>query len=224
MSKSVPNTNIPRRGVLLVVSSPSGAGKTTLTRRLMAEDDQISLSISVTTRKPRRGEENGVDYHFISKSEFDTLRDGGKLLESATVFENSYGTPRGPVELELQAGRDVLFDIDWQGAQQIRAAMPEDYLSVFILPPSGRVLYERLVHRAQDSHEIIGRRMAGAAREISHWNEYGTVIINDDLDQAYGEICAVLKAGRLARHRRHSALSAHVEGLMAQLRDVMGED
>lgn len=214
---------LARRGVMLVVSSPSGAGKTTLTRRLMAEDKNISLSISVTTRKARPGEVDGSDYHFISRGKFAAMRDAGELLESAEVFDHFYGTPRAPVERELEAGADVLFDIDWQGAQQIRAAMPDDLLSLFILPPSGRALYERLVSRAQDSHEVIGRRMEGAAREISHWDEYDYVIINDDLDVAYGEICAVLKAGRLARHRRQAALKAHVAGLDRQLREVMGE-
>ncbi|VAW14487.1 Guanylate kinase [hydrothermal vent metagenome] len=208
---------------MLVVSSPSGAGKTTLTRRLMAQDNEISLSISVTTREARPGEVDGSDYHFISPDKFAVMRDGGELLESAEVFDHFYGTPRGPVERELEAGRDVLFDIDWQGAQQIRAAMPDDLLSLFILPPSGRALYERLVQRAQDSHEVIGRRMEGAAREISHWDEYDFVIINDDLDEAYAEICAVLKAGRLARHRRGRALQDHVAELDRQLKDVMGQ-
>ncbi|MFV2092932.1 MAG: guanylate kinase [Hyphomicrobiales bacterium] len=206
---------------MLVVSSPSGAGKTTLTSRLMAEDKMITLSVSVTTRQARPGEVDGSDYHFISTEEFTAMRSAGDLLESAQVFEHFYGTPRAPVLAELEAGRDVLFDIDWQGAQQIRAAMAEDFLSLFILPPSGRALYQRLVNRAQDSHEVIGRRMAGAAREISHWDEYDYVIINDDLDTAYQEICVVLQAGRLARHRRRAALTDHVAGLERQLRDVM---
>ena len=207
---------------MLVVSSPSGAGKTTLTRRLMQEDNNIALSISVTTRKPREGEVDGTDYHFISKEKFLVMRDQGELLESAEVFDNFYGTPRAPVEHELENGRDVLFDIDWQGAQQIRAAMEADFLSLFILPPSGRALYERLVNRAQDTHEIIGRRMAGAEGEISHWAEYDYVIVNDDLDTAYKEICAVLRAGRLIRHRRQAALKAHVEKLRNELKQVMG--
>lgn len=223
MSDAAGNGALLRRGVMLVVSSPSGAGKTTLTRRLMVEDDEISLSISVTTRAPRPGETDGTDYFFISENKFINMRDTGELLESAEVFGHFYGTPRGPVEAQLDAGRDVLFDIDWQGAQQIRDAMPSDFLSLFILPPSGRALYERLVHRAQDSHDVIGRRMAGAATEISHWDEYDYVIVNDDLDTAYMEVCAVLRAGRLARHRRQDALAELVDGLDRQLRDVMGQ-
>lgn len=207
---------------MLVVSSPSGAGKTTLTRRLMEEDGNITLSVSVTTRKPRDGETDGTDYHFISKEKFLVMREQGELLESAEVFDNYYGTPRAPVEHELENGRDVLFDIDWQGAQQIRQAMETDFLSLFILPPSGRALYERLVNRAQDTHEVIGRRMAGAAAEISHWGEYDYVIVNDDLDTAYREICAVLNAGRLVRQRRQTALAAHVERLGKELKQVMG--
>ncbi len=224
MSEAEDISGLARRGMVLVVSSPSGAGKTTLTRRLMAEDQMISLSVSVTTRKARPGEVDGSDYHFISKEKFIAMRGAGELLESATVFDHFYGTPRAPVLAELDAGRDVLFDIDWQGAQQIRAAMADDFLSLFILPPSGRALYQRLVARAQDSHETIGRRMAGAAQEISHWDEYDYVIINDDIDTAFKDICAVLKAGRLARHRRRAALKAHIAGLKRQLKDVMGGD
>jgi len=223
LSEAEEFSGLARRGVVLVVSSPSGAGKTTLTRRLMAEDPMISLSVSVTTRKARPGEVDGSDYHFITAEEFQAMRKAGDLLESATVFDNFYGTPKAPVLTELEAGRDVLFDIDWQGAQQIRAAMSDDFLSLFILPPSGRALYQRLVARAQDSHDVIGRRMEGAAREISHWDEYDYVIINDDIDTAFSEIRAVLKAGRLARRRRRPALKTHVAGLDRQLKDVMGE-
>lgn len=222
MSERTPRVSIDRRGLMLVVSSPSGAGKTTLTRRLMAEDSNIELSISVTTRKARPGEVEGKDYYFVDAPTFARMQAAGELLESADVFAHQYGSPRGPVEKALEAGRDVLFDIDWQGAQQIRAAMPDDVLSLFILPPSGRDLYQRLVSRAQDSHETIGRRMDGAAREISHWAEYDYVIVNDDLDAAYGELRAVLTAGRLTRRRRSTALSAHVTRLESELKDVRG--
>jgi guanylate kinase len=195
-------TLIPRRGLLLVMSSPSGAGKTTLSRRLLASDPNIAMSVSVTTRAPRPGEVNGKDYHFITHEEFARLRDRGDLLEYAEVFGNFYGTPKRPVTEALQAGRDVLFDIDWQGTQQLGAAMGEDLVRIFILPPSAEELRERLIGRAQDSASTVAKRMAKAADEISHWPEYDYVIVNDNIDTASAEIEAILRAERLRRRRR----------------------
>jgi guanylate kinase len=195
-------TLIARRGLLLVMSSPSGAGKTTLSRRLLAADPNIAMSISVTTRAPRPGEVNGKDYHFITHEEFARLRDRGDLLEYAEVFGNFYGTPKRPVTEALQAGRDVLFDIDWQGTQQLGAAMGEDLVRIFILPPTAEELRERLIGRAQDSASTVAKRMAKAADEISHWPEYDYVIVNEDIDTASAEIEAILRAERLRRRRR----------------------
>ncbi len=195
-------TEIPRRGLLLVMSSPSGAGKTTLSRRLLAADQSIAISVSVTTRAPRPGEVNGRDYHFITQEEFARLRDRGDLLEYAQVFGNFYGTPKRPVMEALQAGHDVLFDIDWQGTQQLAQAMPEDLVRIFILPPSAEELRERLIGRAQDSAATVAKRMAKAADEISHWPEYDYVVINEDLNLASEEVFAILRAERLKRRRR----------------------
>lgn len=195
-------TVIPRRGLLLVMSSPSGAGKTTLSRRLLAADANITMSVSVTTRAPRPGEVDGTDYHFITHEEFGRLRDRGELLEYAEVFGNFYGTPKQPVVEALQAGRDVLFDIDWQGTQQLGATMEEDLVRIFILPPSSDELRDRLIGRAQDSSATVAKRMAKAADEISHWPEYDYVIVNEDLDLASAEIEAILRAERLRRRRR----------------------
>ena len=202
MKMTRPPTIIPRRGLLLVMSSPSGAGKTTLSRRLLASDPNIAMSVSVTTRAPRPGEVNGKDYHFITQEEFARLRDRGDLLEYAEVFGNFYGTPKRPVTEALQAGRDVLFDIDWQGTQQLGAAMGEDLVRIFILPPTAEELRERLIGRAQDSASTVAKRMAKAADEISHWPEYDYVIVNEDLDTASAEIEAILRAERLRRRRR----------------------
>ena len=195
-------TDIARRGLLLVMSSPSGAGKTTLSRRLLAADPSIAMSVSVTTRAPRPGEVNGRDYHFITQEDFARLRDRGDLLEYAEVFGNFYGTPKRPVMEALQSGRDVLFDIDWQGTQQLAQAMEEDLVRIFILPPSAEELRERLIGRAQDSASTVARRMAKAADEISHWPEYDYVIVNDDIDASDAEITAILRAERLRRRRR----------------------
>ena len=195
-------TDIARRGLLLVMSSPSGAGKTTLSRRLLAADSNIAMSVSVTTRAPRPGEVDGKDYHFITQEDFARLRDRGELLEYAEVFGNFYGTPKRPVMEALQAGRDVLFDIDWQGTQQLGAAMGADLVRIFILPPSADELHERLIGRAQDSASTVAKRMAKAADEISHWPEYDYVIVNDNIDTANAEIEAILRAERLRRHRR----------------------
>ncbi len=193
---------IPRRGLLLVMSSPSGAGKSTLSRRLLAADRNITMSVSVTTRQPRPGEVDGKDYHFIRKERFASLRDGNELLEYAEVFGNFYGTPRKPVEEALAKGRDVLFDIDWQGTQQLAQAMEDDLVRIFILPPSAEELRERLIRRAQDSATVVAKRMAEASREISHWPEYDYVIVNDDIDAADRQIAAILTAERLRRRRR----------------------
>ena len=195
-------TDIPRRGLLLVMSSPSGAGKTTLSRRLLAADSNITMSVSVTTRQPRPGEVDGKDYHFITHEAFGRLRDQADLLEYAEVFGNFYGTPKQPVVDALQAGRDVLFDIDWQGTQQLGATMEEDLVRIFILPPSADELRDRLIGRAQDSASTVAKRMAKAADEISHWPEYDYVIVNENIDVADLEIEAILRAERLKRRRR----------------------
>ncbi len=194
--------DIPRRGLLLVMSSPSGAGKTTLSRRLLDSDRNFTMSVSVTTRPPRPGEVDGKDYHFIDKSAFARLRDGNGLLEYAEVFGNFYGSPRKPVEEALGRGRDVLFDIDWQGTQQLAQAMEDDLVRIFILPPSAEELRLRLIRRAQDSASTVAKRMAQAAGEISHWPEYDYVIVNEDLDAASRQIGAIIMAERLRRKRR----------------------
>jgi guanylate kinase len=208
--------SVARRGLLFVMSSPSGAGKTTLSRRLLAADRNIAMSVSVTTRKPRPGEVNGKDYHFITQSEFDAMVEAKALLEWATVFGNSYGTPKQPVEDALQAGRDVLFDIDWQGTQQLAQAMPEDLVRLFILPPTPDSLRTRLISRAQDSSTVIAKRMAEAAHEISHWPEYDYVIINDNLDIAHAQVVSILTAERL-RRRRQLGLTEFVRELTKEL-------
>jgi len=191
-----------RRGLALVLSSPSGAGKTTISRALLGMEPELEMSVSVTTRAKRPGEVDGKDYRFIDRQTFDAMVEAGALLEHATVFENSYGTPRAPVEAALAAGRDVLFDIDWQGTQQIAAKMRSDLVTVFILPPSAGELKRRLTVRAADSEEVIARRMAKAASEMSHFPEYEYVVINSDLDQSIAEVRAILTAERLRRFRR----------------------
>ena len=207
---------IARRGLMLVLSSPSGAGKTTLSRRLLDEDKGVALSVSVTTRKMRPGEKDGRDYTFIDRTRFDALIDKDELLEWAEVFDNYYGTPRKPVMDALAAGRDVLFDIDWQGTQQLREKARNDLVSVFILPPSVPELEQRLHKRAQDDYETIHRRMAKASDEMSHWAEYDYVVINRDLDQAFADVKAVLAAERVKRERQ-PGLSDFVRGLQAKL-------
>jgi len=212
-----PNQNkIARRGLMLVLSSPSGAGKTTLSRLLLGADRNVDLSISATTRPKRRGEINGRDYHFIDRARFDDMVAGGDLLEWAEVFEHRYGTPRQPVIKALQAGRDVLFDIDWQGTQQLREKARTDLVSVFVLPPTTKELERRLKQRAQDSKSVIGSRMAKAAGEMSHWPEYDYVIVNRDKRQAFAELRAILAAERLKRERQ-IGLSDFVRRLQAKL-------
>ncbi len=206
---------IARRGLMLVLSSPSGAGKTTLSRKLLADPD-VTLSISVTTRAQRPGETDGVDYHFIDRTRFDAMVKNSELLEWAEVFGEYYGTPRAPVEEALAAGRDVLFDIDWQGTQQVREKARHDLVSVFVLPPSARELERRLHTRAQDSDEVIRGRMAKAAGEISHWAEYDYVIVNRDIETAFGEVRAILAAERLKRERQ-TGLSDFVRAVQAEL-------
>lgn len=208
--------NIARRGLLLVMSSPSGAGKTTLSRRLLAADSNITMSVSVTTRAPRPGEVDGKDYHFISIERFMQMRDRGELLEWAEVFGNYYASPRKPVEEALAKGRDMLFDIDWQGTQQLSQAMEDDIVRVFILPPSADALQDRLINRAQDSSAVVAKRMAKASAEISHWPEYDFVVINDDVDRAHGQVVAILTAERL-RRKRQTGLTEFVRGLTSRL-------
>ncbi|NJO67485.1 MAG: guanylate kinase [Rhodospirillales bacterium] len=193
---------IARRGLMLVLSSPSGAGKTTIARALLARDSQLTMSVSVTTRPPRPGELDGTDYHFADAAQFEQMIANEQLLEYATVFGNSYGTPRAEVEAALASGRDVLFDVDWQGTQQLRQNARADLVSIFVLPPSHAELERRLHTRAQDSPEVVQRRMARAADEMSHWAEYDYIIVNHDIGQAVGEAAAILGAERLRRDRQ----------------------
>ena len=209
-------SHIPRRGLLFVMSSPSGAGKTTLSRKLLAADSSITMSVSVTTRKARPGEAAGKDYHFITQARFDGMVEKGELLEWATVFGNSYGTPKKPVVDALEAGRDVLFDIDWQGTQQLAQAMKEDLVRLFILPPTADALRQRLIARAQDSSTVIAKRMAEASHEISHWPEYDYVIVNDEVEDSHRMVVAILTAERL-RRRRQLGLTDFVRGLTKKL-------
>jgi guanylate kinase len=195
-------SSVHRRGLMLVLSSPSGAGKTTLSRRLLAEDRGVTLSISVTTRQRRLSEVDGSDYHFIDRERYAAMVKNGELLEHAEVFGNFYGTPRKLVEQTLAEGRDVLFDIDWQGTKQLLEKVRPDLVTVFILPPSIAELERRLHRRAEDSDEIIRERMEKAAEEISHFEEYDYIVINHDLEQAFGEVRAILAAERLKRERQ----------------------
>ncbi len=204
---------IQRRGLMMVLSSPSGAGKTTTARRLLETDPGIKMSVSVTTRTKRPNEVEGRDYHFVDLTEFNIMINRDQLLEHAKVFGNYYGTPRLPVEQTLGEGRDVLFDIDWQGTQQLAEKARDDLVSVFILPPSWRELERRLFTRGQDDPSEINRRMAKASDEMSHWAEYDYVIVNHDLDQCVTAVQAILHSERLKR-RRQVGLSEFVSGLM----------
>ncbi|QKK15822.1 guanylate kinase [Rhizobium indicum] len=201
-AKSSP-VQIARRGLMLVISSPSGAGKSTIARTLLETDRQIGLSVSVTTRQRRPSEVEDVHYHFKSVREFERLRDSDALLEWAEVHGNFYGTPREPVEQAMGEGRDMLFDIDWQGAQQLQEKMSADVISIFVLPPTMTELQSRLHRRAEDSEEVIQTRLANSRAEIAHWREYDYVIVNDDLNAALDAVQSIVKAERLRRDRRH---------------------
>ncbi len=194
---------IARRGLMLVISSPSGAGKSTIARTLLETDKQIGLSVSVTTRQRRPSEVESIHYHFKSVREFERMRDSDSLLEWAEVHGNFYGTPREPVEQAMSEGRDMLFDIDWQGAQQLQQKMQADVVSIFVLPPTMTELQSRLHRRAEDSEEVIRTRLANSRAEIAHWREYDYVIINDDLNAAFDAVQSIVKAERLRRDRRH---------------------
>ena len=207
---------VERRGMMFVLSSPSGAGKTTLSRMLTEAIPGLRMSVSTTTRAKRPGEVEGRDYHFVDKTRFEEMVKRGELLEWATVFDNRYGTPKAPVEAALSAGQDVLFDIDWQGTQQLREKARADVVSVFILPPSAADLEKRLSSRAQDSAGVIRRRMSRASHEMSHWAEYDYIVINHDVDAAFAEVQSILKAERLRRERR-IGLTTFVRELQRQL-------
>ncbi len=204
--------DVPRRGLLLILSSPSGAGKSTLSRMLMAWDPAMRFSVSATTRPPRPGEVEGREYYFRSRPEFEAMVEEGEMLEHAEVFGNLYGSPKGPVLAAVEAGTDTVFDIDWQGGQQIKQAMRDDVVSVFILPPSIAELDRRLRGRGQDSEEVIAGRMAKSRDEISHWAEYDYVLVNDDLDASFDRLKTILTAERL-RRARQPQLSAFVRAL-----------
>ena len=193
---------IERRGLMLVLSSPSGAGKTTISRLLLERDNDISLSVSITTRPKRPGEVDGMDYHFLDLTEFNLMLNRRELLEHAKVFDHYYGTPKGAVEEALSSGKDVLFDIDWQGEQQLKQAARNDLASVFILPPSTEELARRLQSRAQDSADVVATRMAKAPDEISHWPEYDYIIVNYDIEDSVAQVQAILAAERLKRERQ----------------------
>ena len=208
------NENIQRRGLMLVLSSPSGAGKTTLSRKLLDIDGSITMSVSATTRAPRIGEQEGKDYFFVSPSMFTQMADGGAFLEHALVFGHHYGTPKEPVMLALARGRDVLFDIDWQGTQQLRQQAGDDLVSIFMLPPSHEELERRLRARAQDAEGVVQARMAKANNEISHWAEYDYVVINDDLESTLAKIRTILDAERMRRGRQ-TGIPAFVGKLMS---------
>ena len=205
---------LPRRGLMLVLSSPSGAGKTTIARRLLADDRNLHMSVSVTTRSPRVGERPGVDYRFVKQAEFDAMVADGELMEHARVFGRDYGTPRLPVERALGEGRDVLFDIDWQGAQQLTEAARDAVVKVFILPPSPGALERRLRKRAQDSEEAVAGRIAKAAGEMTHWAEYDYVVVNGGIERAVADVAAILAAERL-RRARYASMSRFVAGLQS---------
>ena len=207
---------VERRGLMFVLSSPSGAGKTTLSRLLMERMGGLRMSVSATTRPMRPGEVEGRDYMFVDHARFEEMVKRQELLEWATVFDNRYGTPRAPVEAALSAGQDVLFDIDWQGTQQLREKARADVVSVFILPPSADDLEKRLHSRAQDSADVIRARMSRASHEMSHWAEYDYIVINHEVDEAFAEVQSILKAERLKRERR-TGLTTFVRELQRQL-------
>jgi guanylate kinase len=196
------SARIRRRGLMLVLSSPSGAGKSTIARNLLESDSALTLSVSVTTRARRGSEIDGVHYHFVGKREFDRLKDDDELLEWAEVHGNFYATPRAPAEKAMSEGRDMLFDIDWQGAVQLREKLPADIVSIFILPPSMAELKARLLRRAEDQEKVIEQRLKNAREELEHWREYDYVVVNQDLDKAFHEVQSIVAAERLRRDRR----------------------
>ena len=207
---------IGRRGMLLVLSSPSGAGKTTLARRLLAADSGLRMSVSVTTRSPRPGEAEGVDYLFVDKAEFERRRRAGELLEWAEVFGESYATPKAQVLGLVEAGTDVVFDIDWQGARQLKRQMPKDVVRVFILPPDGKALERRLRMRNQDSETVVQQRLTAAAAEIGHWGEYDYALVNADLEATVANLIGIVSAERLKRERQ-TGLANFVASVLADL-------
>jgi guanylate kinase len=209
-------SRIGRRGMLLVLSSPSGAGKTTLARRLVAADPGLRMSVSVTTRNPRPGEAEGIDYFFVDKAEFERKKRAGELLEWAEVFGESYATPKAQVLELVEAGTDVVFDIDWQGARQLKRQMPKDVVRVFILPPDGKALESRLRLRNQDPETVVQRRLAAAAAEIGHWDEYDYVLVNSDLEATVANLIGIVAAERLKRERQ-TGLADFVAGVLADL-------
>lgn len=212
------NDTLPRRGLMLVLSSPSGAGKTTISRALLDGDDALELSVSATTRAPREGEVDGMHYHFISDDRFRALIDEDGLLEWAKVFNNAYGTPRAAIEKALSEGRDVLFDIDWQGTQQLRQKMPQDLVSVFVLPPSLAALETRLKSRQQmtgETDEQVAYRLSKAPAEVSHWAEYDFIIVNSDIEQSVAQVRAILTAERQRRERLRG-----IEGIVTDIRSI----
>ena len=216
MSSSRTSSSIARRGLLFVLSSPSGAGKTTLSKRLLERERDMVMSVSVTTRKPRPGEIDGKDYFFISRKRFDQMVENGELLEHAEVFGNGYGTPLQRVRECVDSGKDVLFDIDWQGTQQIHSKMGADLVRVFILPPSAPELKDRLFRRNLDVISVIKKRMAEASNELGHWDEYDYILVNDDVDECSEDIAAILKAERLKKIRR-VGLADFVQGMRKEL-------
>jgi guanylate kinase len=207
---------VERRGLMFVLSSPSGAGKTTLSRMLVAETPALQMSVSATTRPKRPGEVEGKDYYFVDQARFDEMVANGDLLEFATVFGNRYGTPRAPVEAALSSGKDVLFDIDWQGTQQLRSRSPSDVVSVFILPPSVSALEQRLHTRAQDSADVIRARMKKAGDEMSHFDAYDYIVVNDNIGIAFEAVKSILRAEQLKRERQ-IGLAGFVQNLQRQL-------
>jgi guanylate kinase len=213
MSNNILEKHANRRGLMLVISSPSGAGKTSLSRRLVADHPELDLSVSATTRSPRKGEENGREYHFVDRAAFDAMSAADEFLEQAEVHEHRYGTPKAPVMAALAAGRDVLFDIDWQGAMAIAQAAPSDVVRVFILPPSMAELSRRLHARAQDAEDVIQRRLGRAAGEIAMWPEYDYVLVNEDYDRTLIDLEHVYRAERMKR-ARNPGLKGFVQSLL----------
>ena len=207
------NDTLQRRGLMFILSSPSGAGKTTISRRLLAHDPEIRLSVSVTTRPMRPGEVDGRDYHFVSQAEFDRMVADGEFYEWALVFGHSYGTPKAQIRAGLKAGEDFLFDIDWQGTQQLFQKDQQDVVRVFLLPPSLEELRRRLTNRGTDSAEVIAARMERARGEISHWDSYDYVVVNDDIDECFAKVVQILAAERLSRARQ--------TGLIGFVRELM---